>query len=363
MSVSLHEHRAGGCAWIVLTGPDREAFGAWGRNAAAGSRRRRPKPGRPCPGCAAHARPGSPGHGAPDHGGILPRQWAERPVLPTGGCRRRPGAAEPPRRPGRRWYPVDLGMVRKSRLFRAEHGAPEYVGRCALLTMIEPDAARHRLGRPPRECVRPDREAPDLDGRSPAGRIARPGRPSFRRPRAAAAHGTYGRRTAVATLPVAVLRRAASLADRWRRWWCRSGRRPCRAVTEAGVGGRLAHTNHGRAHLSAPSPKPTARARPAARCLQCPWRSRPKTRICSGSWKPAARRRPLRPWAGGRGLTTLLTLFRRPDRGEAVIAARGDIRLSRSLADLAEDGAAASRRGFSRIIQFLKKTADRARDS
>ena len=40
MSVSLHEHRLGGLRWIVLTGPDREAFGALGEHVRA------PTPGR-----------------------------------------------------------------------------------------------------------------------------------------------------------------------------------------------------------------------------------------------------------------------------------------------------------------------------
>ena len=33
MSVSLHEHKLGGLRWIVLHGPDREAFGALGEHA------------------------------------------------------------------------------------------------------------------------------------------------------------------------------------------------------------------------------------------------------------------------------------------------------------------------------------------
>jgi len=35
MSVSLHEHRLGSLRWIVLTGPDREAFGALGEHVRA----------------------------------------------------------------------------------------------------------------------------------------------------------------------------------------------------------------------------------------------------------------------------------------------------------------------------------------
>jgi hypothetical protein len=32
MSVSLHEYRLGSLRWIVLNGPDREAFGALGEH-------------------------------------------------------------------------------------------------------------------------------------------------------------------------------------------------------------------------------------------------------------------------------------------------------------------------------------------
>jgi hypothetical protein len=35
MSVSLHEHRLGSLRWIVLAGPDREAFGALGEHVRA----------------------------------------------------------------------------------------------------------------------------------------------------------------------------------------------------------------------------------------------------------------------------------------------------------------------------------------
>src|SRR6478672_2028632 len=35
MSVSLHEHRLGSLRWLVLTGPDREAFGGLGEHVRA----------------------------------------------------------------------------------------------------------------------------------------------------------------------------------------------------------------------------------------------------------------------------------------------------------------------------------------
>ena len=35
MSVSLHEHELGSLRWIVLNGPDREAFGALGEHVRA----------------------------------------------------------------------------------------------------------------------------------------------------------------------------------------------------------------------------------------------------------------------------------------------------------------------------------------
>jgi hypothetical protein len=36
MSVTLAEHRLGGLRWIVLNGPDREAFGALGEHVRQG---------------------------------------------------------------------------------------------------------------------------------------------------------------------------------------------------------------------------------------------------------------------------------------------------------------------------------------
>ena len=112
MSVSLAEHRLGGLRWIVLNGPDREAFGALGEHvrgeltALAAAWPALPRlrrhvsgpPGRDYLAAVCRATEEA-----------FPAEWAELAAFAAGaGVIRRPGAAEPAWRPGpgRRRYRV-----------------------------------------------------------------------------------------------------------------------------------------------------------------------------------------------------------------------------------------------------------------
>ena len=155
MSVSLAEHRLGGLRWIVLNGPDREAFGALGEHVRgelaalaeawpALPRLRRHVSGPPGRDLAAAARRAT--------AESFPAEWAELAAFAAGAG-----------------VPVDdlvllnlrgdLGLVdggigcsdlgwrrERSVIAHNEDGAPEDVGRCALLTRDrERRAGRHRL--------------------------------------------------------------------------------------------------------------------------------------------------------------------------------------------------------------------------
>ena len=67
MGVSLAEYRLGGLRWIVLNGPDREAFGALGEHVREERPRRRSLAGaaRAAPSCLRPARPRSAARAAP----------------------------------------------------------------------------------------------------------------------------------------------------------------------------------------------------------------------------------------------------------------------------------------------------------
>jgi acyl-CoA:6-aminopenicillanic acid acyl transferase len=151
MSVSLHEHRLGSLRWIVLSGPDREAFGALGEHVRgelaalaeawpALPRLRRHVSGPPGRDHLAAVRPATEE--------AFPAEWAELAAFAA-------GAGVPAGDLALLNLRGDLGLVdggigcsdlgwrrERSVVAHNEDGALEDVGRCALLTMTG-------TGRPP----------------------------------------------------------------------------------------------------------------------------------------------------------------------------------------------------------------------
>ena len=315
MSVSLAEHRLGGLRWIVLDGPDREAFGALGEHVRE-ELAALAQPGRHCPGCAVTCPVRRAGTFSPRSAAAteeaFPAEWAELAAFAA-------GAGVPFDDLVLLNLRGDLGLVdggigcsdlgwrrERSVVAHNEDGALE---RRRPLRAAHHDRnrtpARHRLlvsRLPAGQRVRPDRGRPDLDGRSPPGRRARSwGRPSLRRPRAAAdgADGRRGRR-----LPaVAAVRGRFRLHDRrpGGPGGERRGRgRPPRGHWKPGPArARCCGTPTTAATSPAPSRRPTARARPAAR-RWTPSASRRRSPARPGSWtsSPALRRAASAPTPG-----------------------------------------------------------------
>ena len=371
MSVSLAEHRLGGLRWIVLNGPDREAFGALGEH-VRGELAALAEAWPALPRLRRHVS-GPPGRdlarGPPRHGGILPAEWAELAAFAAGA--------------GVQFDDLvllnlrgDLGLVdggigcsdlgwrgERSVVAHNEDGAPEDVGRCALLTLTGngrpavttfwypgflpanafaltddglvwtvdhlpvaapgPGAGRHFVGRGLQRTARTVDDAVGyLRSRPSAGGFAY----------------TIGDRAG----------RVASVE-------AAAGRH---AFVEAGPGRGplLWHTNHGR-YLSGADPE--ADGTSAARgetldALGVPAEDPGPSWFLDVLTGPPPVGVRSDPGPGGRGLTTLCTLIADLTAGEAVIAPRGEPPVAIPLADLAEGNPRA---------QSNFETADRAHNS
>ncbi len=152
MSVSLAEHRLGGLRWIVLDGPDREAFGALGEH-VRGELAALAEAWPALPRLRRHVS-GPPGRDylaavcrATEE--AFPAEWAELAAFAA-------GAGVPADDMVLLNLRGDLGLVdggigcsdlgwrgERSVVAHNEDGAPEDVGRCGLLTMT--GTARHRF--------------------------------------------------------------------------------------------------------------------------------------------------------------------------------------------------------------------------
>ena len=372
MSVSLHEHRLGGLRWIVLTGPDREAFGALGEHvrgelAALAEawptlpRLRRHVSGPPGRDLLAAVRRAT--------AESFAAEWAELAAFAA-------GAAVPAEDLVLLNLRGDLGPVdggigcsdlgwRRDRSVIAhnEDGALEDVGRCALLTMTG-------TGRPPVTAFW-------YPGFLPANAFALTGDGLVwtvdHLPVASPGDGT-GRH-----LTGRGLQRSARSVDQVISYLRTHpsaggfaytiGDQAGRVVNAEAAAGRLAaveagpgpgpllwHTNHGR-HL--PGADPEADGTSAARGETLDALGVPATDP-GPSWfldvltspPPGGVRSD--PGPDGHGLTTLCTLVADLTAGEAVIAARGEPPVAIPLGDLAEGNPRA---------QSNFETADRARDN
>ena len=361
MSVSLYEHRLGGLRWIVLNGPDREAFGALGEHmrgelaALAGAwpvlpRLRRHVSGPPGRDLAAAVRRAT--------AESFTAEWAELAAFAA-------GAGVPFDDLILLNLRGDLGLVdggigcsdlawrrERSVIAHNEDGAPEDVGRCALLTMTGNG--------------RPAVTAFWYPGFLPANAFVLTGDGLVwtvdHLPVASPGHGAgrhfvgRGLQRSARTVDDAVgyLRSRPSAGG----FAYTIGDRAGRVVSVEAAVGRLAvvaagpgsgpllwHTNHGR-YL--PGAEPEAHGTSTARgetlaALGVPagepgpsWFLRVLTSPLPGGVRSD-------PGLGGHGLTTLSTLVADLTAGEAVIAARGEPPVTIPLADLAEGDPRAQR--------------------
>lgn len=361
MSVSLAEHRLGGLRWIVLDGPDREAFGALGEHvrgelAALAEawpvlpRLRRHVSGPPGRDLAAAARRAT--------AESFSAEWAELAAFAAGA--------------GVRFDDLvllnlrgDLGLVdggigcsdlgwrgERSVVAHNEDGALEDVGRCALLTMTG--------------TGRPAVTAFWYPGFVPANAFALTGdglvwtvdHLPVAAPGPGAGRHFVGRglqRTArTVDEAIGYLRSrpsaggfAYTIGDRAGRVVSVEAAAGRHAVVEAGPGRGplLWHTNHGR-YLSGAEPE--AGGTSAARgetldALGVPAEDPGPSWFLDVLTGPPPSGVRSDPGPDGRGLTTLCTLVADLTAGEAVIAPRGEPPVAIPLADLAEGNPRAQR--------------------
>jgi hypothetical protein len=354
MGVSLAEYRLGGLRWIVLNGPDREAFGALGehvREELAALAEAWPV----LPGLRRHVS-GPPGRdllAAVRRVTVesFPAEWAELAAFAA-------GAGVPFDDLALLNLRGDLGLVdggigcsdlgwrrERSVVAHNEDGALEDVGRCALLTMTG-------TGRPPVTAFW-------YPGFLPANAFAVTGEGLIwtvdHLPVAAPGPGAgrhfvgRGLQRSVRTVDEAIgyLRSrpsaggfAYTIGDRAGRVVSVEAAAGRFAVTEAGPGPGplLWHTNHGR-YVSGTEPE--AHGTSAARgetldALAVPAADPDPSWFLAVLTSPPPGGVRSDPGPGGQGLTTLCTLVADLTAGKAVLAARGEPPVAIPLTDLAE---------------------------
>ena len=333
MSVSLHEHRLGSLRWIVLSGPDREAFGALGEHvraelaALAEAWPALPRLRRHVSGSPGRDRLAAVRRATEE---AFPAEWAELAAFAA-------GAAVPFDDLALLNLRGDLGLVdggigcsdlgwrrERSVVAHNEDGAPEDVGRCALLTMTG-------TGRPPVTAFW-------YPGFVPANAFALTGDGLIwtvdHLPVAAPSPGAgrhfvgRGLQRTARTVEDAVgyLRSRPSaggfsytIGDRAGRVVSVEAAAGRHAVAEAGPGPGPAAVAH------QPWPLPLRRRarsrrhergpRPDAGRPRRPGRGPGSVLVPGRPDQPAAGRRPLRPWAGRPRADHAVHARRRPDRG------------------------------------------------
>lgn len=352
MSVSLEEHRLGGLRWIVLSGPEREAFGALGEHVRA--ELATPDETWPMlPQLRQHVS-AAPGR---DHLASARRatreqhgeEWAELAAFAAGATVPFEDLALLNLRGDLGWTGGGMGCSdlawRRDRSVIAhnEDGGLSDVGRCGLLTLTG-------TGRPPVTAFW-------YPGFLPANAFALTGDGLVwtidHLPVAAPGPGAgrhfvgRGLQRSARTIDQVVnyLRDHPSaggfsymIGDRGGRIVNVEAAAGCHAVTEAGTEPLLWHTNHGR---YVPGAEPSAGGTSAARgqtlgALTVPAREPGPSWFFDILTTPPPDGVRSDPGPDGQGLTTVCTLAADLTAGQAAIAARGESPVTIPLADLAE---------------------------